>query len=533
MKTTKISLVALALLGCVACSDGFLSQYPDGSSLTQEQYESLEDLLQGTALGVYSNFYAYGGSHDIFGERAIDMYGDLLCGDMAMADLNWFYEDEIGNSWSARSGYLWSYYYGIIRSCNLAINAMETQGEAIIPQEGDVLDDKQITQGFYYGQVLALRGYAYASLAQYFIDIPDTYNGLVDYETEEAVPVYDENYTRIDEVIGAPLSTAAEVYVRATEDLRLAIQYLDAYRPYIDRSTTTKIEMNADVARGVLAYTYLNWGDHNEEALRYADELIQTGNYQIVPKSNYLGNGFNDVNDNSWVWGNAVTMENRVGLPSFFGQVDIHTYSYAWAGSVKGIDQVLYDEVTAMKWDGRKHWWRSGKDRQYPYAPDGKFYSAQARYTTAATKIDRDWLSDDVYMRIETAYLIASEACLYLGKNDSAVAYMDAIMKERIDTAAVAQGQYETYKSTLTTTDAIKNALIYNWRVELWGEGYGLQTFRRLDQQRSLGDNHYSRGKSDISVFKDSYRYTFILPSSETRYNRWLNTDQMADVNAQ
>ncbi len=526
---TKISLLALAMFTCVACSDSFLQQDPDGSNLTQEQYESLEGLLQGTALGIYSNFWAYGGEHDIFGERSIDMYGDLLCGDMAMADYNWFGQDEMGESWSARSGYLWTYYYSIIRSCNLAINQMEKQGEAIIPEEDEELDESQIKQGFYYGQVLALRGYAYSSLAQYFIDIPDVYGGAVDYEIEEAVPVYDEDYTRIDEIIGQPLSTAAEVYTRATEDLKLAILYFDAYRPYIDRST--KVEMNADVARGVLAYTYLNWGNHNEEALRYADELIQVDKYQIIPQNNYLGNGFNNVNDRSWVWGNDVTIENRVGLPSFFGQVDVHTYSYAWAGSVKGIDQILYDEVIAKKWDGRKNWWRGGKVLAYPYAPDGKFFSAQSPHSTAATEIDRDWLSDDLYMRIETAYLIAAEACLNLGKNDSAVTYMDAIMKERVDTAAAAQGQYETYKATLTTSDAIKEALIYNWRVELWGEGYGLQTFRRLDQQRSLGENHYSRGKSDISVFKDSYRYTFIIPSSETRYNRWLNTNQMADVN--
>ncbi len=527
MKTKIFFLFIIGAFLFTSC-ENFLDRNPDGGTLTEEQYNNLTEKMEGTALGCYSRIYAYGGAHDIFGKRSIDMYGDLLSGDMAMADMNWFFEDEMGDSWSARSGYLWTFYYEIIRSCNLAINAMEIEGDAIIPEEGQELTDAQITLGFYYGQVLAIRGYCYANLAQFFIEIPDTYNGSVNYDTEKAVPIYDEEYTASGEAIGQPLATAAEVYVRATTDLKLAIQYLDAYKPYIDRST--KLEMNADVARGVLAYAFLNWGDHNEEALRYADELIKTGDYQIISKNAYLDNGFNNVGDDSWIWGNDVTIENRIGLPSFFGQVDIHTYSYAWSGSVKGIDQVLYDEVTAKKWDGRKHWWRAGNDSQYPYAPDGKFFSAQAPHTTDATKIDRDWLSDDVFMRIESAYLVAAEACLNLNKTDSALMYIDAIISQRVDTVASAQSQYDAYKATLTTAATIKEALIYNWRVELWGEGYGLQTFRRLDQTKTLGTNHYSRAKQDISVHKESYLYTYIIPTSETRYNRYLNTDVMIDV---
>ena len=95
MKTiTKLLLIfttAVSLAGC----DEFLNQPPIGGSLIQEQYDQLGNKLEGSMRGVYSMMYAVSSTEN-FGQRSIDMYGDLLCSDMALTDesYGWFMYDE-------------------------------------------------------------------------------------------------------------------------------------------------------------------------------------------------------------------------------------------------------------------------------------------------------------------------------------------------------------------------------------------------------------------------------------------------------
>ena len=79
-------IFATMLMGLVlsSCGDNFLTQYPEGGVLLSDQYEQLPDNLKGSIMGIYSKLYEYGGDHDSFGQRSLDMYGDLQSGDMAM-----------------------------------------------------------------------------------------------------------------------------------------------------------------------------------------------------------------------------------------------------------------------------------------------------------------------------------------------------------------------------------------------------------------------------------------------------------------
>ena len=122
MKTKFYILAIFAAFAFVSCD---LNQYPGGSTITEEQYNNMDDAAQGTVKGVYSLLYAYGGQHDVFGQRSIDLATDLLCGDIAMTSkrYGWFVDDEYGRTYG-RAGYFWSFYYNIIRSCIKAINAL-------------------------------------------------------------------------------------------------------------------------------------------------------------------------------------------------------------------------------------------------------------------------------------------------------------------------------------------------------------------------------------------------------------------------
>jgi hypothetical protein len=271
----------------------------------------------------------------------------------------------------------------------------------------------------------------------------------------------------------------------------------------------------------------LNKGE-NDKALLIAQDLIASTPATILPNEEVLTNGFNDVYSDNWIWGEDVTIENTTALASFFGQCDIYSYSYASAGDVKGIDSKLLSEVTALGWDIRENWWgnyyRQTNESMYQYAPDGKFFSAKSKELQG----DRDWLSDNVFMRIEAAYLIAAEAAFREYDYSLAAQYLTNITDERVKEGQ--EAAYDAYKATLSNADVLEEAIRYNWRVELWGEGYGLQTFRRWGKSVTLGDNHLRSTKEALVPNTDRI-FTFVIPSSETNYNPYIGTTEMATKN--
>ena len=512
---SKSLLCATALLLFVSCSESFLTQEPGGASITEAQAKAMDNFLRGSVLGIYTNMYAYGGEHDAFGQRSIDMYGDLLCGDMALKTQNygWFSSDELMQTSSQRRSYYWSYYYVVARACNKTINIIDDteNGRPQLDFDAATITDEEYENGYYFAELLALRGWAYSGLLRHFVKPHD-----IDMSTELAVPVYTEDDTKADTILGAPRYTVEQVYQRIEQDFKDAILYFEAYFGFIRDS---KIEMNVDIARILLAYSYLNKGD-NTNALKYAKDAIENTSANILPFDEVLTTGFNNVDNNNWIWGEDVTVQNTTSLASFFGQCDIFSYSYASAGDVKGIDENLYKSIPA--WDIRKLWWSNYSQTgaknasSYEFAPDGKFYSA----TSVKLQGDRDWLSDNVFMRLELAYLIAAEAACRLNDDVTAKDYLYAITDER-----VLPGQetaYSDWQTSLSSNALLLEAIRYNWRVELWGEGYGLQTFKRFNVSVTLGENHL-RSTKTISPDTPSPRtFTFEIPTDESYYNPYI-----------
>lgn len=515
-------VLGIALTSC-------LDQAPQGGVLTEDQYKSLPDRLEGSLRGIYSKLYEYG-NHDVFGQRSIDMYGDIQCGDMAMKknSYGWFESYERGYFYAYAQSYIWSYYYEIIHLANLCDKAIENDIDSInqIMADGRTPDETMALNGYCYGQILAMRGWAYAGLLNVYCDARDA--NTTDLDQVDALPIY----TGKDlDTLGAPLSTVAEVYSRVYEDLSEAIDLLEYYGKYNARES--KLNVDADVARVILAYAMLNHGDKTEiiadgkNCYTIAQEQAEAviGKHPILTFNELTTTGFASIDAANWLWGETVTVENSTALGSFFGQVDIHSYSYAAAGDTKAIDSNLYDEIVATGWDARKNWFRSGTEK-FPYCPDGKFYSPKYKNVTDLTKVDRDWLCDQVFMREEVAYLIAAEAAWNLGYYDVAANHLIALCEERHDTTATALDAYQSWKDGLNTSDAVKEALVYNWRVEMWGEGYGLQTLRRLAKTVKLGTNHLSRSEKNINIEDASTAEQFMceIPSSEIRYNPTLSS---------
>lgn len=560
MKTINKFLALAALVGLSSCASSFLEKEPHGSTLTQAQYERLDNTLEGSMRGIYAMLYTKTSTdHDEFGKRSIDMYGDLLCGDMALTSYTygWFYTDERGMTYTARTGTVWSSYYKMLHNVNMVIKSVNEQTQIIqkvaefgLPnaynssraelyvinataEKNDTLctyTETEASIANYYAQALTMRGYVLSNLINLYCPTSaEIASGGSTLEQTLSFPLYNEN--NMDQT--QPLAKLSEVYTQLESDLTTAINYFDAFDDIISRPS--KLTADISVARGILAYSYLNKANPNAastgdayrqaytNALNYAKDVIEKGGYVIIPNANVYTTGFNDVNNASWIWGQEVTTETATGLASFFGQVDIHSYSYAWAGDTKVIDQRLYDSIPSF--DARKGWFNDGSaNATFRLCPDRKFFSAKSPTSTKSGDIDREWLSDNVYMRIESMYLIAAEASYRLGNYDDAKNYLCAITDQRVSTAEGASAAYSNFVSSLNSTNLLRT-IEYNWRVELWGEGYGLMTFRRLapettavpGYERRRGSNHSSESGAEIKPNDDKYK--FVMPSSESSYN--------------
>jgi len=536
MKKIKYLFVSIVLgLTFTSCGDSFLTQYPEGGVLLEDQFANLPDNLKGSILGIYSKLYEYG-NHDTFGQRSIDMYGDIQCGDMAMkkSSYGWFETYERGYFYAYARSYIWSYYYEIINLANLGIMAVEQNAQEILngPTSGEEVAETIKLQGYYYGQLLALRGWAYSKLLTFYCNPMDALEEPMD--DEKAIPVYTETEVS-NHALGAPLATVTEVYERIYEDLSTSIDLLEFYSQFNARGS--KLEVDADVARLMLAYSMLNHGNVEgtiiadgknayEIAFEQAKAVIDGGKYPMLQREELFSTGFADVNAKNWMWGQDVTVETTTALGSFFGQVDIHSYSYAAAGDTKGIDSKLYDDIVATGWDARKDWFRS-PDMKFAYCPDGKFYSPAYKDITGLDKVDRDWLCDNVFMRVELAYLIAAEAAFQNGDETTAKNYLAELCYKRI-----LDGKSTADVDTWLAATSVKDAIVYNWRVEMWGEGFGLQTLRRISKTVKLGTNHIDRGNKEVTVTGSDYiTHQCQIPTSEYRYNPYLATTVLTKNN--
>lgn len=534
-----------------SCSESYLDQPPYGSTLTQAQYELLDNTLEGSVRGIYSMMYVVS-DHDLFGQRSIDLFTDLLSGDIALTSYTygWYQVDEMGQTASYRTGYVWNYYYSMLRNINKVINIANLQSDIMkrvaefgLPNtyneknelyytilDGDTLATYSLLEADiagYYAQALTMRAYCYSNLINLYANTNAQLRGA--WEDEIVCPIYNEN--NLEEA--QPVATLKVAYQQVESDLTLAISYFDAFADTYTR--TTKLTVDGSVARGLLAYSYLNKavaslpsGRTNfEKALKYAKEVIDSQKYKVISNADVLTTGFNDLGDNSWMWGQDVTTETAGGLASFFGQVDIHSYSYAWAGDTKAIDENLYKEIPDF--DIRKKWFNDGsKNASFKYCPDGKFFSAKNPTSTADADIDREWLSDNVFMRIESMHLIAAEASYRLQDYTGAINYLRGITDQRVDTTTAAQTAYADYVAGLDNSNLLVQ-IEYNWRVEMWGEGYALQTFRRLSPEtvteingRKRGGNHAADAGSAMDA--SASKFTFQIPSSETSYNPHYGT---------
>lgn len=199
-----------------------------------------------------------------------------------------------------------------------------------------------------------------------------------------------------------------------------------------------------------------------------------------------------------------ITAESTGALATFWGMMDIFTFSYASVGDYKVINSDLYNQMPET--DARRYWFYTDSESKYYLLPTGKFHSDRS----SSIMGDNSWESDIHFMRVEECYLIAAEAETRLNHLSSACTYLKAILDNRDEDKAE--------KIFNMSQEELLNELFFEWRVEMWGEGKSLMTFKRFKKNATLSaDNDYYKDQGTIDY--DSPKFIFRIPNQELQYN--------------
>jgi hypothetical protein len=493
-----ISFIALLIFSVSGCKKSFLDVQPT-EFLTSDQIAEAAtnnpDVIAGSMSGIYTLMFqtGTGGSdlnHDDFGQKGYDIYSDFLSSDLALSvnTYNWYRaltELTVTVDYTTRGCYQpWRYYYRIIRSTNSVIGALG--GNDVVPE----LDENK----YIMGQAKAMRAYAYFYLAQFY---EKTYD-----PAEEILPVYTDL-----EQFNQPKSTAADVYTQIISDLTDAISLLDGFQ------RSAKNEVNKYVAEGLLAYAYgaMGGNDNYAQVKTLTADIINNGGFTLMDSTEvvFTGDpsigGFRDVNTPGWMWGVDLTLDNGLDLVSWWGQMDVWTYSYQWAGDRKAIDEGLYDQIPDN--DVRKGQFYANSSSGYYLLPLYKFYTADMQIGG-----QRNITTDYVYMRVAEMYLLNAEAAAKTGDEATARASLKALVSHRMADAS--------YIDALTGK-ALTDEIYLQTRIELFAEGKSYLAMKRNHATTVRGPNHLSHVGEPISY--DDPRLTFLIPQAEIQNNTNIN----------
>ena len=468
-----------------SCSTDFLEIQPT-EFITDKQLaeagETNPELLAGTVSGIYTLMIntGTGGTtgHNDFGQKGFDIMSDMLSGDMALTanSYNWYAglaELQSTQDFANNNNYIgWRYYYRVVRSANQVIGTLG--GNDFVPQSD--------ANKYLMGQAKALRAYGYFYLANLYTREYDASKPILPlYTTNDPTPL--------------PKSTGADIYAQIIKDLNESIVLLDGYQ------RTSKVEIDKYVAKGLLAYSYAAMG-MNLEAKIVTQEIIDGGGYPITTTAQLTG-GFNDVNTSpSWMWGFDLTELQGLDLISWWGQMDLYTYSYAWAGDTKAIDNSLYASIPGN--DARKAQFSVARNLM----PTNKFY-----HPNKVIGGQRIITTDYVYMRVDEMYLLNAETAAKSGDEVGARTRLKQVLApSRIPNADYVDG---------LSGQALLDEIYKQTRIEFWGEGKTYLAMKRNKATVTRGTNHLFLAGEQFQYNDPKLRFS--IPQAEILNNPFIS----------
>jgi len=485
MKLKFLTLgVALSLL-TTSCEKDYLDTAPTGSIDASAAFSTTKN-ASAAINGIYRAMVVrYLSSQGHFGHPAMMIIQDVLGEDVVISNTsNGWHLDE--TRWVAHRNenatgdqLPYQLYYRLIGNANIAIanidNAAGTQAER-----------NQVK-----GEALGIRAFSYFNLVQLF---GKRYDAAAKPNSQLGVPLV---LTPVTE--GSARATVEDVYAQINKDLTDAATLLTSTRSF-------KSHINLDVIKGFQARVALaqqNWAD----AAKYAAEARKS--YTLMSVAQYQ-EGFSDISNPEWMWGFDHVEDQSETFGAFHSYMSSNFNSTNIRATPKSINSLLYDQIPTT--DVRSKMWVKTPTTANSVVPTG---GVRVPYLNQKFRLpgtpSTSTMGDVPYMRAAEMYLIEAEAQARSGNTAlAATALFDLVSKR--DPSYV--------KSTKTGT-ALVDEILFQRRIELWGEGFRFTDLKRMNQP--LNRNGTTNISSAVVVIFDvpagDNQWEFLIPRREINAN--------------
>ena len=538
---TYIIIAALLLSGCIK------ETLPQGSVQTQGQVSESKSALQAMVNAIpasmmTSNVLGWAasssyGDHTDFGIGAIHLKTEFMLEDMVTSGDNPYYNRFYAYIMNRNQGeryiycaYFWQCYYKWIKMTNDIISLVDPQTAT--------------------SEALQLLGQAYAYRAMCYLDLARLY------EPKE------NSYTDVSSILGltVPIVTQSTSEQQAKDNPRASRKDLYAFiisdlamaQAYLSPSVTSYTLPTLSAVYGLFARAYLEmgyWGDDGSsenfsEAARYARMAITTSGRTPLTQEQWEDpvNGFNNgATSNSWIWGLTTSSENTINIITFTAHISSEgTWGYAPLSQICA-SKKFYDAIA--EGDFRKHSWldpsymeNPASDQPYAYKFSGsdqdkdnflsgtdanppavpyqniKFRPYQGECSDYAVGN----CADHPLMRVEEMMFIEMEATAH-----SNLAAAKQLLENFMDTR-VLDGSYSCSASDLET---YLDEMLFQKRVEFWGEGVLFFDYKRL----GTGITRGYPGTNESAIYAlnsvgPSPQWNIVVTNAEFQYNSAIGT---------
>lgn len=525
-----VALLGSAMLLTTSCSD--LDTNPSGSTMSDGQLNEVlaqdPSKLKSEVSGMYANMIEYGAiaqwygdvRHYDFGYASTMMMMDASGQDepSQVSGYNWYnkplrFVDRTANS--ETTYFIWNQCYKNIKVANDVLKSVDLENLSDVAKS-------------YVGQAYAMRAFEYFTLIQLY---QFTYKG---HEDAAGVPLVTEKTTEA-EANNNPRAAVKDVYKQIMDDLNIAIDYLTDSR-------SAKSEINRQVAYGLRARVNLvmqNWSDAAADAKKGAE------GYTPLSKEAAAAPGFNDVSASNWIWGNIVDESNDIvqtgilNFPAMMCSFTGNGYSPTYA--CRMINSKLWKEIPST--DVRKGWWidenlnSSIVDSKYVVHQkdedeEGNVVKYLAVYNQTGDEVaditepytnvkfgayknqyGNELNACDIpLMRVEEMILIQAEATAMGGNVEEGKRILENFVRTYRD---------PSYTCNASTAEGVQDAVWFQRRVELWGEGFSFTDLLRLKKPLDrTGANYEVSVRFNLPA--ESPIFLYLIPEDEENHNEAL-----------
>jgi hypothetical protein len=270
-----------------------------------------------------------------------------------------------------------------------------------------------------------------------------------------------------------------------------------------------------------IALTQENWAT----AAKAAEDAIALGQHSIVEVSKDAfqsgkQNFINSVSANNVMWG-ATIIADQVGMyASLYAHMDVKADKYGgYSAAPKRINSELYAKMGAD--DTRRCWWN-------PNDADSPYQQFKFNFTDVS-----NWLGDYVFMRIEEMYLMAAEAECMQGNNAAAQTYLNTLVQTRDKNYNCTKTGTDMAALTSGKTNSLREEIINQRRIELWGEYGRVYDIRRLKQgfKRTADQGFPSAALLNGRPTDDPENYMWVLTIPQAEFDGNPNMSEDTDQN--